>query len=622
VVDVLRDEAGVFADALFGLVLGHGALDAPGEGLDGAGAREGVAPEVVDAFAARAVALEAELLVNRLAGVLLEVDGACPRCPVDSDPQGSEQQPGPRQRVLGIQFHLGFGFQRLVVTILSNQAKIASHRGTSLRHPIIFHELFAPLLPFRVFPRCFAEDARFWILSPGLPVCTTPPMFPISLQFYLSAVPTEEELREAFVRTWFPKLRWGALGDLMAHSDDWPDAILAVRTPRIPPTAQQERDDTGSPEVSRGFRTVISLPQFPRRNRHQNPLMRATKLALLRMLSAHFECRVACDGTDYRSREENELPGPFETFLCVGGRIFCGELALRDLGFGEVQPAGGWAPLDEAPTVALLPDARIAGEADAVRRVEAWCRSRPGSPGWDGYEGGAEFVPGASFDDLNAPFGGGGDEEDEEDDFDEPFSTAGAEGQEDDEDDSTGPWGSQSGSLFAGPFSNPFAESAKGESDEEDADSLDEYFTRLEAWLQDDVGTTASKQLISRQISLPPPDSLEDEALHEKLWEVIRGMAGSNTFLHDTDHLTDRELYTWLWEEGLNEQVVDLSGLSDCACHTSPIGGGSESDVIVSLTYYDDAETRAEWRAEWPDEPVPAHRDPPADRDRLLPRRE
>ena len=50
--------------------------------------------------------------------------------------------------------------------------------------------------------------------------------------------------------------------------------------------------------------------------------------------------------------------------------------------------------------------------------------------------------------------------------------------------------------------------------------------------------------LVKDGFDLPPPDKVEDAAFTGKLWELIRELARRRLFLHSTDHLNDRELYT------------------------------------------------------------------------------
>ena len=95
---------------------------------------------------------------------------------------------------------------------------------------------------------------------------------------------------------------------------------------------------------------------------------------------------------------------------------------------------------------------------------------------------------------------------------------------------------------------------------------------------------------------LPAPETLNDEQLTKKLWEVIHGLALLRVFLDDTDHLSDRELYTDLWSDLLREEVKAVPPDPDGAWHLSPIGGGSEEDSRLQMKYYADEKWRRAWR--------------------------
>jgi hypothetical protein len=131
--------------------------------------------------------------------------------------------------------------------------------------------------------------------------------------------------------------------------------------------------------------------------------------------------------------------------------------------------------------------------------------------------------------------------------------------------------------------------------------------------------TTNFKQLEEGGIALPAPETLNDEQLSKKLWEVIHALALLRVFLEDTDHLSDRELYTELWSDMLREEVKALPPDPAGAWHLSPIGGGSDEDIDVQMKYYADEKWRESWMKDFPDYVMPEHEDPPYDRDRHLP---
>jgi hypothetical protein len=131
--------------------------------------------------------------------------------------------------------------------------------------------------------------------------------------------------------------------------------------------------------------------------------------------------------------------------------------------------------------------------------------------------------------------------------------------------------------------------------------------------------TTNFKQLEEAGIELPAPETLNDEQITKKLWEVIHALALLRVFLDETDHLSDRELYTELWSDMLREEVKAMPLDEDGAYHLSPLGGCSEEDIQLYLKYYADEQWRSNWQKEYPGEPLPDPEDPPYDRDRFLP---
>jgi hypothetical protein len=388
-------------------------------------------------------------------------------------------------------------------------------------------------------------------------------MFPVSLLFYLATPIESVDVR--VIQDLFPDLEWGIESDLLKHSEDWPDAVV-ILTDREGYEAEERCD----------FPVEVEFLLFPGRVARNDSVMLATKVALLRLLSATCECRVICDAKGFAENGEPQK-GPayawVETFLCQSGRVYAGVVPHYDAREGS-RPAEGWLALDDLVEATLNPDGTLRDQTSTVARLEGWIATRdvshlraPRHP----------FPP-------------------EPVDFEIPAPLTPDEIEEE----------------IAAEF--PTDE----EMDREEGDWL-AYTERIEAWTSGG-GTTSSKQLIREGIALPPPDSLDDQALSDKLWEVIRGLARVHTYLERTDHLSDRELYTWLWEEGLNESTADLSGLDLIGgCHTSPIGSGDEESTLIGLIYYDSEMERAEWKAAFPDAEIPAHRDLPYDRDRHLP---
>jgi hypothetical protein len=132
--------------------------------------------------------------------------------------------------------------------------------------------------------------------------------------------------------------------------------------------------------------------------------------------------------------------------------------------------------------------------------------------------------------------------------------------------------------------------------------------------------TTHFQQLENAGVSLPPPDSLKDEELTAKLWELIQKLALLHVFIEQTDHLSDRELYAHLWANSLREETKALPLAANSAYHIQLLGSGSDEDNLFYLKYYADDAWRRQWHEDFPSDPIPRHEDPPYGRDRLLPK--
>lgn len=150
-------------------------------------------------------------------------------------------------------------------------------------------------------------------------------------------------------------------------------------------------------------------------------------------------------------------------------------------------------------------------------------------------------------------------------------------------------------------------------------EEVEESFWKYVVDYEEAPWTTNFQQLENAGVSLPAPESLTDEELTAKLWEIIQKLALLRVFISQTDHLSDRELYTHLWTDSLREETKAM-GMAGGAWHIELLGSYSEEDMRLFLKYYADDDFRRQWHKDWPKDPIPPHEDPPYDRDRLLPK--
>ena len=143
-------------------------------------------------------------------------------------------------------------------------------------------------------------------------------------------------------------------------------------------------------------------------------------------------------------------------------------------------------------------------------------------------------------------------------------------------------------------------------------------FARRMRLVEDGPSTTQFQQLSDSGVELPAPDSLDDAQVSATLWDVIHGLARLRTYLAETDHLSDRELYTQLWADVLREEVpaIDEIGFSH---HVNLLSNGGNRETTLYLKYFADDEFRRGWAERFPDYAMPAPEERPYDRDRRLP---
>ncbi len=148
---------------------------------------------------------------------------------------------------------------------------------------------------------------------------------------------------------------------------------------------------------------------------------------------------------------------------------------------------------------------------------------------------------------------------------------------------------------------------------------MEEEFLRQVLEYENAEPTTLFRLLENSGLDIPPPDQLDDDAVTIKLKEIVERMATLGAYLLHTDHLTDRELYVYLFADGLREEAVLFPENPSYAYMIDLTGSGSDADNQIYLKYYADEEHRQQWARDWPDDPLPEHEDPPFDRDRFLP---
>jgi hypothetical protein len=137
-----------------------------------------------------------------------------------------------------------------------------------------------------------------------------------------------------------------------------------------------------------------------------------------------------------------------------------------------------------------------------------------------------------------------------------------------------------------------------------------EYLERLDAYLNGTTSMTCMGELQKRGFTPPAPDEVSDADMNTALTNVIWALYDLHVEIDDADHLSDRELYTALYEY-LGEDTMVFPDIPNATTHWSPIGSCTDEDMQVYLRYYADDQRRLEWAKEYPEDPMPSSELPP-----------
>ena len=136
--------------------------------------------------------------------------------------------------------------------------------------------------------------------------------------------------------------------------------------------------------------------------------------------------------------------------------------------------------------------------------------------------------------------------------------------------------------------------------------------------MESDGTSTLAKQLIEDGIELPKPEGLTDTQLHDKLWQVINGMAKRKHYLCFTNHLSDRQLYTKLWCDTLNQATHDMTDTGNSITGFD-LSEDSDENGEIYVQYYACEMDRREWQYNYPDIEIPPAKPLVSSRDKDLP---
>ena len=148
---------------------------------------------------------------------------------------------------------------------------------------------------------------------------------------------------------------------------------------------------------------------------------------------------------------------------------------------------------------------------------------------------------------------------------------------------------------------------------------IEEQFLRHVLERETTQALTLYDQLKRTGAEVPSPDALDNATLLSDLLSLVQRLATLGVYLIQTNHLSDRQLYEYLYHHALREEAILYPDNPSYAYIIDPIGNGSDQDNLIYLRHYADEQYRNDWAHDWPDDPMPPHEDPPFYRDSSLP---
>ncbi len=138
----------------------------------------------------------------------------------------------------------------------------------------------------------------------------------------------------------------------------------------------------------------------------------------------------------------------------------------------------------------------------------------------------------------------------------------------------------------------------------------------------EDCSWRSRRQIFARYgFAVLRPSEMDDRQLPGRLWELLYAAAARRFFFCSTDHLSDRDFYTLIWEHWLDKPTADIppEAETNTTSIISEFNARGMTHEEIWLRYYADEDDERLWHSTDPDFVFPPHEDPPYDRDRFLP---